>query len=836
MKLAVSLAILGFSVVNANAAVSEHVDSTLFAKKVVVFNDNVTTDPELSYSDNFNELQKNDQEIILEASINSLTFAKATLADGVTYDRIMLPNSGGAKFPGAPNIESYSKMVSLPYGAEINLIIEDVKWSKIYKNVIVDPTQLPFPDVVLENGDRPDESLPFVKDIDTYNKLIENQYSPIQIVNTLIVRNKRYVNLEYQPIDYNPKEKTVRFATSVRFKLGFHGNFQNIDSQQRLDPMIESLKTDVKASLSNELLIDSSDVVQSDPVSSLPTTAPVLTAAEKADYLIISPPAFIDAIKPLAEWKRKKGYQVYIASTAETGNTQQEIKDYIRNSYLKGTMTSYVLLVGDHEDVSGWEIKGHPFHGKDHTWVTDYTYTLVDGNDEFADLSLGRLPGDTAEQITHMVERTLKYEKKPEISDRYNHVLLAGQFQDHKGEHLVADRMFMEDLNRIADFLGPDFDFYSQPGDPFNKGFHIHTALQWDSSTTEALKYGGWNYGRSRLTPPEFVSQAWKNQGEGDRNDISRAINQGVGLVFHRDHGYGSGSGWADPHFTDREVNGLANNQVYPVVFSLNCATGWFDGIDSFAESWMRNTNGGAVGFTGAARVSYSGYNDLFHVGVMDAFWDDYDQTWSSNIYANTWKPAEALNRAKQQVFSGYSVQDRTAKLTARLFNWFGDPDLELRTSVPQPLYAFHSPSLEVGSSEPFEVSVRTRSAVTENARVALVFKDGRALVGKTDNSGRVTFNFTAKESFTVTVTEHNGIPYEEVVIVKEKPKPQLPVQPKPPSSVPVKPQPQQTPTLQTNKEEAGGAINMLFLLMMTGISVLREKVKYTHNIDWESK
>ncbi len=75
-------------------------------------------------------------------------------------------------------------------------------------------------------------------------------------------------------------------------------------------------------------------------------------------------------------------------------------------------MTSYVLFVGDHEDIPGWEIVGHNYHGKNHKWHTDFEYTLVDGEDTYPDLVLGRFPGDTEAQITSMVARTLSYEKK----------------------------------------------------------------------------------------------------------------------------------------------------------------------------------------------------------------------------------------------------------------------------------------------------------------------------------------------------------------------------------------------------------------------------------------
>ena len=49
----------------------------------------------------------------------------------------------------------------------------------------------------------------------------------------------------------------------------------------------------------------------------------------------------------------------------------------------------------------------------------------------------------------------------------------------------------------------------------------------------------------------------------------------------HRDHGFEDG--WGDPYFDTGHVSGLTNGELLPVVFSLNCLTGRFDGMECFA-------------------------------------------------------------------------------------------------------------------------------------------------------------------------------------------------------------------------------------------------------------
>ncbi|ELR64576.1 hypothetical protein C942_02389 [Photobacterium marinum] len=746
-----------------------HADAPMFDQKVIHFDEVYDSAPAVRMAQPESYISVINQQgstTSFEAKLTSLTMGKVKMADGNIYNRILLPDGGSPAEPGLPNLTGYQQMVRIPDGAQVDIVVEDIEWSDTYSEMMVDPVQLPLPDSVNEDGTRPDQNMPFVKDEEAYQMVTDSVPSPVSVIETIRVRGKSYAIIDYRPIDFNPINETVRFAKKVRF----HINYVLPDSktQNRED----KLDFDAPSNSVIDLRPEAEQKADAVFTPARQENNEELTAAQQADYLIITADAFRNAIEPLAAWKRKKGYNVHVATITETGNTQEKIKAYIKDAYENGPMTSYVLLVGDHENVPAYEILGHSAHGgRNHKWHTDYEYTLVDGSDKYADLVIGRFPGDAEDQITNMVNRTLAYEKNPVDSNRYNHVLLAGQFQDTDDRNLQADRLFMEDLHRVADFLGPDYDFFNGPGDLFNKGFQIHTALQWDADLKKDLKYKGLtrlSYGTARIMPPRTVPQAWKAQGNGDRFDIANAINQGVGFVMHRDHGYGNGSGWADPHFVTEHVNALTNGNMAPVVFSLNCATGWFDGKDSFAESWMRNPNGGAVGFTGAVRVSYSGYNDMMHAGIMDSFWDDYDGTWSSDVYPVSWRPAMALNRAKERLFSYYGVHDSTAIKTSRFFNWFGDPELELRTERPKELTVTHPAEFASnGESATFDVVVRNGDDRIQNARVALVSESGDSFIATTNENGVAHFELESTEAMTVTVTEHNAKAYEGQIKVE---------------------------------------------------------------------
>lgn len=364
----------------------------------------------------------------------------------------------------------------------------------------------------------------------------------------------------------------------------------------------------------------------------------------------------------MAQWKYQKGYKTYVAKMSEIGTTDTDIKTFLQSAYDADT----------------------------HVWHSDYEYALLAGADMLADVALGRLPGETEAQVTTMVNKILTYERTPDTGNWYDDVLIAGQFQDSDPQDLIADRWFMENLHRISDFLGGDYDFWSDP-DPYDKGFTVHTNRAWDSSPSNTLTYRSNSY-PGRVTPPDPVPDAWKFKSD---DPISETINNGASLVLHRDHG--SASGWASPSYRTGDVNGLTNGDMMPVVFSLNCETARFDDGDNFGEAWLRNANGGAVAITGAQRVSYSGYNDALHVGVFDAMWDDCDMSWDSINYEHGWHFGDLMNYAKDRVFSGYGHDSSYALLAAQMFNVLGDPEMMLRTATPQALTVSHDPLIPFG-------------------------------------------------------------------------------------------------------------------------------------------
>ena len=714
--------------------------------------------------------------------------------DGRRYKRIVIPGARNVGRPGLPERPFRIELARIHAGTKVELVIDNIKWRDLDEDIVLAPIQPPMTDMRSPPGYPREPELPFAKDEAAYRRDEFAKTAPVRLGERIRIRGKEYIQIIYDPLSYNPVKKRLRIAHEV----GWHLELSEPEGVESKQPRPSRPETRPSKPEKMDLLDLRSKLLKKQEgrlTSAVPQTAPGTDLASDstngsadADYLIVTPDRFIAEVVPLSDWKRNKGLRTYVAGLSEVGGSDaQAIKAYIENAYSNGRLTAYVLLIGDHEDLPGSEIGYHPScYGSNVPFYSDHPYACVDGPDFYPDLVIGRLPGDTEAHIRTMVAKIIAYETDPDTSNNYRTVLVAGMFQDDEYQNYTANRWFMEDLHRVADFLGPSYGFFNQE---ISKNYSVQTALQWvtgyggmnethfdpTDGSLPPLKYKSSDY-PGRIKPPAEVPQVWKNEGRGDKSKINAAIVDGVGLVIHRDHGYASyggqsydGLGWGDPDYRTGDVTALSNGTRYPIVFSLNCGTGHWEDRDAFGEAWLRSPAGGAVGFAGAARISYSSYNDALLVGLMDSFWDDYssepNEAGAAAGYPLSFRPAEALTRAKAFVLdTGGSGDFDYGTTTARLFNFFGDPEMEMRTETPFDLVVTHQLLSDEGAAPQITVSVKKGDIALQEAQVAIVKDNELLAVQLTDHEGKINFVLapdTGCGTVALTVTTHNAIPYQ---------------------------------------------------------------------------
>jgi hypothetical protein len=180
---------------------------------------------------------------------------------------------------------------------------------------------------------------------------------------------------------------------------------------------------------------------------------------------------------------------------------------------------------------------------------------------------------------------------------------------------------------------------------------------------------------------------------DGGTDDIVDAFNGGRFNILHRDHG--APWGWADPAFTTSDLWRLNNGALLPVVYSVNCKSGYWDSetdgegnTESFMEQLLVLAGGGMVGGLGDVRNSPSWENSALTRGFYDATWPNLAPEFGGGTSRR--RLGDILNHGKFYLMSQVGVAQPAGDVSwndviQELIMWhaFGDPTLEMWTSNP---------------------------------------------------------------------------------------------------------------------------------------------------------
>ncbi|TWT44283.1 Lys-gingipain precursor [Phycisphaerae bacterium RAS1] len=327
------------------------------------------------------------------------------------------------------------------------------------------------------------------------------------------------------------------------------------------------------------------------------------------DIFMVVASAYASAITPFINAKPPQGYSL-TSWTAAPGTTAAAIKTQIQNRYADPLIRpEYVLLVGDTDTIPYWTGGGEGYP------QTDLNYVCMDGtSDWLPDIALGRFPVRSATQLQAMIDKTLYVENQQFADPGYlaRAVFMASEdnYDITEGTHNWTITNYMEPSNIDSDML------YS----------HTYNA------TTQQVR---------------------------------NAFN--AGRIFGIYSGHGSETSWADgPPFSQSDVNGLLNANMYPLVCSFACLTGNYVLTECFAETWVRAPSKGAAAIWASTVNSYWDEDDVLQRKLFIVLYDDYLR-----------EVGPAFNATKLR----YLTQMGSGSTTRRYFemyNLMGDPTLAI--------------------------------------------------------------------------------------------------------------------------------------------------------------
>ena len=520
-------------------------------------------------------------------------------------------------------------------------------------------------------------------------------------------------SFQFAPYGYDPRSGLLRYYPSylVAIKHAGNGCFQEdfllLDNDQRVpkfdavDRRLERLPLPATQFTLNRALAET--------LLCRPIKVPPLFSG--ARFLIVTHTNFEAAAQALATHKRSRGLSTRVVTTSEilasTGGigsmaSATQIRTWIANYYNSVWIRpKWLLLMGDAEYIptrylglpksiyNNARIAGDMWFGQFLTPASEVAIPV---------LGIGRFPVDTLAQANTVVSKTIAFETSPPVgtvfgSDYYSRLTFLSFFE--------ADT-----------FTDPQRD------------------TRWFAETTEVIRNHalGLGYTPQRLyvapanSDPRFyrsgapVPADLRKPGFGwnaTLAQITSAINAGSSIVYHRDHG--GWNGWGDPAFSTAALGAVSvTGNQFPVVFSINCASGIFDnetvdlpgnifgagygpnaGSTYWAESFIRKADG-ALAVIGDLRDSSTVDNNHLAIGLFDAVFPGLAPGFGPGTRIE--RLGDILNHAKRfmsEVSTGGTtnlhpfdvggVRPGVYNLRQQLniYNLFGDPTVKLNVSPP---------------------------------------------------------------------------------------------------------------------------------------------------------
>ncbi len=604
--------------------------------------------------------------------------------EGKNYKKIVHPEGGLIHKKGYPELPVFGTYLAIPVNSQVTIeTIQDIK--STIPNYRVYPSQ---------DGKEPvrGEIISINRDIyqsgESYpsEKVIESGQT--------VIRDLNLLNVSFQPFVY--KGSSNELSISSKMKIRVHYSNPNGVSQISLRPtMSRAFEPLYEALVSNYAQIrDEMPDYQK----------PSLLIVYKTDANLQA------VIDQLASWKRQKGFEVNLASTAVAGNSTTSIKAYIQNAYNTWpNPPEYIILVGDAGQSDAMYLPTYFSPYNYYEGAGDYPYTFLAGgtSDYLGDAIIGRLPVDTANQLQTILTKIKLSERNPSIAgnlDWYKRTVLVGD-TSVSGQSCEDTQLCIKDKMKA-----------------------------YDNTYT-------------------FTEQYTNVSGSG----IAQALN--TGQIFMSYRGYYNSSGFNVSH-----INSLTNmNKLTNCVF-ITCDTGAFADGDSRIEAFV---NAGSVaspkaGFTAVGMSTshtHTAYNNTYNVAIFDGiFKHGIRNMGTAMLYSKLF-----VSKTYNGITSSY------ANVFNQWCNLMGDPSMDVLMGIPQTLNVAYNPSIPLGSNS-IAVSVTDDSGnpVKDVWVTALAESSGLSCTGYTDENGQIVLQFMAGISavFNLTATKPSYMPHTGYVTV----------------------------------------------------------------------
>ena len=492
----------------------------------------------------------------------------------------------------------------------------------------------------------------------------------------------------------------------------------------------------------------------------------------KIEMLIIVPsgnPDWVEAVKPLADWKNQKGVKTVILNDT-SGFSGRDEAERIRNMikhYYDTENIRWVLLCGDAQDnliPIRYVYNPDPSGEVDYNKPTDFYYSDLTGSwdsdgdgvfgeapiysggideiDWTPEVYIGRFPANNVYELELIVNKTLKYETNPFVGKWMNRMLLAGGISDPSPKN-PSD---YEDESRLTQYIWQQY-------------------TQAVMNFTHLSDYTGKYYplepsSFSPTEPFEDLTQA----------KVSQNMTAGYSTVIMAGHGdnydvYSRLLPTSAKIYDVNDARNIGNINMPSLVYIDACETSSYDkNDDNLCELLLNATHAGAIGVIGGLRLTFY-YDDDTNLeklnrGNAKLFWKEF-------FVGKKFQQGKALYDSKLAYMnSDYfnrgaaTMNEEWQRKNVLTYCLLGDPDVDIYTDIP--INASNSFIDNVYASQLFSTTIKDKNGnAVSYARVHLRTNDGIYHTVYADINGIVNFRLPPYigKTYNVTITGHNLIP-----------------------------------------------------------------------------
>jgi hypothetical protein len=341
------------------------------------------------------------------------------------YDYISIPDYTHLTRPGEPALPARYLSFVIPAHARFERVeIMTEQGSFLPGHFTIFPAQQPVPISSGQSEWTSPNDMIYTLDMlypqNTVQYINEGNLSGYQIVSVLVT-----------PLRFNPHDQTLYLSHYIKFRLYYQDNIVQVPcvSEQQKRLAMERVKA---------LVVNAHQIEYFSPT--------VNRNLWQSEYIIITDTLFIDAFKPLREWKMRRGVPTEIVTRswvyANYGGVDNatKIRNFIDAAADSGAV--YFLLAGQGD----WEhseeymprrdvyclTSGAGYYQDEDTIPCDLYFADLDGTwdgnsngtygetgdgvNMYSDVYVGRAPVKNVTQVNNFVNKVITYEKSPSLS------------------------------------------------------------------------------------------------------------------------------------------------------------------------------------------------------------------------------------------------------------------------------------------------------------------------------------------------------------------------------------------------------------------------------------